>query len=73
MIQLTRQFSSKRLIEVYHITIERKRLNNRLTTITLDQDDERREFQARLLPINRNLLMSQLRNIQEQLKTVFII
>lgn len=73
MIQLTRQFSSKRLIEVYHITIERKTLNNRLTTITLDQDDERREFQARLLPINRNLLMSQLRNIQEQLKTVFII
>ena len=73
MIQLTRQFSSKRLIEVYHITIERKTLNNRLTTITLDQDDERREFRARLLPINRNLLMSQLRNIQEQLKTVFII
>lgn len=73
MIQLTRQFSSKRLIEVYHITIERKTLNNRLTTITLDQDDERREYRARMLPINRNLLMSQLRNIQEQLKTVFII
>ena len=73
MIQLTPLFSSKRLIEVYHITTERKTLNNRLTTITLDQDDERREFRARMLPINRNQLMSQLRNIQEQRKTVFII
>lgn len=73
MIRSTHQFCNKRPIEVYPTTTEKKTLNSRLTIITLDLEDERREFQERMLLINSNLMMNQPQNIQEQPKIVFII
>lgn len=73
MIQSTRQFCNKKLIEAYLTTTEKRTLNSHLTIITLVLDDERSEFQVRMLLTNKNLLMNQLQNIQGQQKIVFII